>query len=54
MLKVYDYFSDLTMDGTKKVRNDYKIAQFRADWQQLSPESKAQLIAGIEDGTLNY
>lgn len=55
MLKVYDYFSDaIVLDNGKKTRNGYNIAQFRADWQRLTPESKAQLIAGIEDGTLTY
>jgi hypothetical protein len=55
MLKVYDYFSDaVVQDNGKKTRNGYNIAQFRKDWAALSAESKAQLIAGVEDGTLNY
>lgn len=54
MLKVYDYFSDLEMIDGKKKRNGYTIAAFRADWQRLDDESKAQLIAGVADGSLNY
>jgi hypothetical protein len=46
MLKVFKFLSD----GYP----EYKMAQFRTDWQELSDESKAQLKTGIEDGTFNY
>lgn len=55
MLKVFDFLSDLRIDEDgKKVRNGYKIAEFRNDWQRLDDTSKAQLIAGVADGTYNY
>jgi hypothetical protein len=46
MLKVFKFLSD----GYP----EYKMAQFRSDWQALSDESKAQLKQGIEDGTFDY
>lgn len=47
MLAVFNYFSDNKSNG-------YKMTEFRAHWAELSAEDKAQLKAGIEDGTLNY
>lgn len=31
-----------------------KLATFRAEWAQLTPNDKAQLRNGIGDGTLTY
>lgn len=45
MSDVYKYFAD----GT-----DYKMVEFRTDWGKLSDKDKADLKAGLEDGTLNY
>lgn len=47
MLEVFKFFSD---DKT----NDYKLAQFRADWMQLTTVDKKQLVDGIKDGSFNY
>lgn len=30
------------------------LAAFKAEWDELSPESKAQVLGGLNDGTLNY
>lgn len=46
MLKVFKFLSD----GYPQ----YKMSQFRAEWAELSDESKAQIKAGVEDGTFNY
>jgi hypothetical protein len=46
MLKVYKFLSE----GYP----EYKLAKFRAEWNELSDKSKTQLRDGIEDGTLNY
>lgn len=46
MLKVYKFLSD----GFPT----YKLAQFRAEWAQLSDKSKNELRAGVEDETFNY
>ena len=45
MSDVYKYFAD----GT-----NYKMVDFRKDWQALSDQDKADLKNGIEDGSLNY
>lgn len=31
-----------------------KLGEFRADWSELSDESKRQLRDGIENGTFTY
>lgn len=46
MLKVYKLLSD----GYP----EYKMAKFRAEWAELSDESKEQLKTGVENGTLTY
>lgn len=33
---------------------EIKLAQFRAEWSELSDQDKADLKAGMTDGTLNY
>ena len=32
----------------------YTLAKFRKEWAELSDSDKAQIKAGIADGTLNY
>jgi len=44
MQKVFQFFKT---DG-------YGMAEFKADWQTLTQEEKAQLRAGIEEDTLTY
>lgn len=33
---------------------DYKLAQFRKEWADLTDGDKAQIKAGLEDGSLTY
>lgn len=46
MLKVFKFLSD----GYP----EYRMTDFRKDWQELDDESKAQFKGGIENGTFNY
>jgi hypothetical protein len=47
MLDVFNYMSDNKTNG-------YKLASFKADWSKLTDQDKADLKAGIGDGTLTY
>jgi hypothetical protein len=46
MLVVFKFFSD----GDAS----YKMAKFRAEWNELTDEEKAQLKTGVVDGSFNY
>lgn len=46
MLKVFKFFAE----GYP----EYKLAQFRTEWGELTDKDKADLKAGVENGTLNY
>jgi hypothetical protein len=47
MLDVFNYMSDNKSNG-------YKLATFKNDWSNLTDQDKADLKAGIGDGTLTY
>jgi hypothetical protein len=47
MLEVFKYFSD-------NKTNDYRLAEFRKDWEALSEKDKADLRTGIGNGSLTY
>lgn len=47
MTEVFKYFSE---DKT----NDYRLAQFRKEWGELTEQDKADLKWGIGDGSLTY
>lgn len=41
----------------KKTMPDGKLqglGAFKAEWDELSPEARAQILGGLADGTLNY
>lgn len=35
-------------------RNGQTLAEFKGEWDELSAESKAQILAGLNDGSLTY
>jgi hypothetical protein len=45
MADVFKFFAD----GT-----DYKMSEFRNDWKELTDQDKADLKAGIGNGSLTY
>jgi hypothetical protein len=47
MLDVFHYFSE-------NKTNDYRLANFKADWSKLTDQDKADLKQGIGDRTFNY
>ncbi len=48
MIEVMDYFGYKRADGKRDVTG------FRKDWAMLTEEEKAQLRAGIGNGTFTY
>lgn len=47
MFEVFAFFSD-------NKTNDYRMAQFRTDWNALTDKDKENLKVGIGNGTFNY
>ena len=44
------YFGKKTMaDGKPQ-----GLAAFKAEWDEISPEGRAQILSGLEDGTMTY
>lgn len=52
LLEIKTFFE--TSDKTGKGRKFDSLKDFRAQWEQLSESDKAQLKAGLSDGTFNY
>jgi hypothetical protein len=47
MVEVFNFFSD-------GKTNDYKLAQFRKDWGELSEQDKVDLRSGVGNGSFTY
>lgn len=48
--QIMDYFNaDLVAGDSRKT-----LKSFSAEWKQLTDDDKAQIKAGLSDGTLNY
>lgn len=61
MVQVYDFLagSGLGADGTpikptKEQKAEFPLAQFRAEWAELTDQDKLDLRTGIGNGSLTY
>lgn len=44
----------MTLNDIRKYFGIENVAQFRAEWSALSDKDKAEIKAGLTDGTLTY